>query len=62
MFCLTVPTLILVYLWEIYKYFEDRSGYSAAGKYVDQSWEYINRSQAHGCGNWEPRKSQKRNT
>jgi hypothetical protein len=20
--------------------------------YVDQSWEYINRSQTHECGNW----------
>ncbi len=27
----------------------DRSAYSAAGKYVDRSWEYINRSQK--CGN-----------
>jgi hypothetical protein len=25
----------------------DQSAYSAAGKYVDQSWEYINRSQTH---------------
>ena len=33
-------------------------------KYVDQSWEYINRSQIHECGNWlglRPRSSQKRN-
>jgi hypothetical protein len=22
-------------------------------KYVDLSWEYINRSQTHGCGNWD---------
>jgi hypothetical protein len=27
--------------------FQDWSAYSAAGKYVDRSWEYINRSQAH---------------
>ncbi len=27
--------------------------FSAAGKYVDQSWEYINRSQTHECGNWD---------
>ncbi len=26
---------------------------SAAGKYVDRWWEYINRSQAHECGNWD---------
>ncbi len=32
---------------------------------VDRSWEYINRSQTHECGNWlglRPRDSQKRNT
>jgi hypothetical protein len=33
-------------------YFQDRSAYSAAGKYVDRSWEYINRSQIYECGNW----------
>ncbi len=27
------------------------SAYSAAGKYVERSWEYINRSQTHVCGN-----------
>jgi hypothetical protein len=32
---------------ERFIYFQDRSAYSAAGKYVDQSWEYINRSQTH---------------
>ena len=26
---------------------------SAAGKYVDRTWEYINRSQTHECGNWD---------
>ncbi len=26
---------------------------SAAGKYVDRSWEHINCSQSHECGNWE---------
>jgi hypothetical protein len=38
--------------------------YSAAGKYVDQSWEYKNRSQTHKCENWglRPRNSQKKNT
>jgi hypothetical protein len=50
MFCLPVPKLI--YLWEIYlQYFQDRSVYSAAGKYVDWSLEYINFSQTHECGN-----------
>ncbi len=53
MFCLPVPTLI--YLWEVW-YFQDRSAYSAAGIYVDQSGEYMygrNRSQTQECGNWD---------
>ncbi len=29
-------------------YSHDRSAYSAVGKQVDRSWEYINRSQIHG--------------
>jgi hypothetical protein len=60
--CLSVP--LLVYLWEIYSiYFQDQSAYSAAGKYVDQSWESINRSQTHECGNGlRLPNSQKRNT
>jgi hypothetical protein len=28
-------------------YSSDRTAYSAAGKYVDRLWEYINRSQTH---------------
>ncbi len=40
MCCLPVPTLL------------NRSTYSAAGKYVDRSWEYLNLSQTHECGNW----------
>ncbi len=27
--------------------------YSDAGKYVDRSWEYINHSKTHECGNWD---------
>jgi hypothetical protein len=38
---------------ERFIYFQDRSAYSAAGKYEDQSWEYINRSQTQDCGNWD---------
>ncbi len=34
-------------------YSHDRSADSAAGKNVDRSWEYINRSQTHECGNWD---------
>ncbi len=28
---------------DLYIYFQDLSDYSAAGKHVDRSWEYINR-------------------
>ncbi len=38
---------------ERFIYSQDLSAYSAAGKYVDRSWEYINRSQTHECGNWD---------
>jgi hypothetical protein len=34
-------------------YSQDRSAYLAASKYAGRSWEYINRSQIHECGNWE---------
>ncbi len=34
-------------------YSHDRSAYSAAGKYVNWSWDYINRSQTRECGNWD---------
>ncbi len=38
---------------EQFLYSHDRSAYSAAGKYADRSWGYINRSQAHECGLWK---------
>jgi hypothetical protein len=41
------------YFCEKFIYFFDRSAYSAAGKYVDQAWEYTNHSQTHECGNWD---------
>ncbi len=37
--------------WLIYS--QDLSAYLAAAKYADWSWEYINRSQKHECGNWD---------
>jgi hypothetical protein len=40
-------------------YFKDRFAYSAAGKFVDRSWEYINRSQTHKCGNESAQFSEK---
>ncbi len=32
-------------------YFQDRSVYFEEAKYVELSWEYINRSQTHECVN-----------
>ncbi len=49
MFCLPIPTLI--YLLEIYT-FPGSVCLFCCKKYVDWSWEYINRSQTHKCGNW----------
>ncbi len=34
-------------------YSHDRPAYYSSGKYVDRSWEYINRSKTHECGNWD---------
>ncbi len=51
MFSLSVP--IHSYTCERFTYFQDRSAYSAAGKYGDRSWEYINHPQRHKCGNWD---------
>ena len=48
MLCLQIPT----HVCERFIYFQDRSVYSSAAKSVDRSWEYINRSQTHECGNW----------
>ncbi len=41
------------YICERFIFFQDRSVYFAAAKYVDWSWEYLNRSQTHECGNWD---------
>ena len=52
----SVQISTFTFLWAIYcdrfTYSQDRSAYSAVGKYVDRSWEYINRLQTHECGNW----------
>jgi hypothetical protein len=42
-----------MYICERFRYFQDGSAFSAAGKYVDRSWEYIKLSQTHKCGNWD---------
>jgi hypothetical protein len=34
-------------------YFQDRSKYFPATGQADRSWEYVNRSQTHECGNWD---------
>ncbi len=39
------------YICERFIYFQDWFVYFAAAKYVDRSWEYINRSQTHECRN-----------
>ncbi len=49
----SVSQFLHSYLCERFIYIQDRSAYSAAGKYVDQSWEYINCSQTHEFGNWD---------
>jgi hypothetical protein len=41
-----------MYLWEIY-IFPGLVYLFCCKIYVDQSWEYINRSQKHECGNWD---------
>jgi hypothetical protein len=49
----SVSQFLHSYLCERFIYFPDRSVYFAAAKYVDRYWKYINRSQTHGCRNWE---------
>ncbi len=47
-----VPISAFMRLWSIYIF--PRSIYLfCCRKYVDRSWEYINRSQTHECGNWD---------
>ncbi len=41
-------------VWPIYLFSFLTIGFAySAGKYVDRSWEYINRSQTHECGIWD---------
>ncbi len=47
----SVSHILHTYICERCIYFQDRSAYSAAGKYVDRFWEYINRSETHDGGN-----------
>ncbi len=43
MFCLPVP-IIIYSICERFIFFQDRSVYFAAAKYVDRYWEYLNRT------------------
>jgi hypothetical protein len=40
------------YICERFIFFYDECVYCAAAKYVHRSWDYINRSHTHECGNW----------
>jgi hypothetical protein len=48
----SVSQFLHSYICERFLYFQDRSVYFSAAKYVDRFWEYINRSQTHDCRNW----------
>jgi hypothetical protein len=48
----TVPISTFMCLWAIY-IFPISICLFCGRKYVDRSWEYINRSQTHECGNWD---------
>ncbi len=47
-----LPVRTLIYLWEIY-IFPKSVCLCCCRKYVDRSWECINRSQTHECWNWD---------
>ncbi len=50
----SVSQFLHSYIFERFIYLQYWSVvYSCAGKYVDLSWEYINHSQTHECGNWD---------
>ncbi len=46
------PNLHIHILWAIYIFWQSICLFCCR-KYVDRSWEYINRPQTHGCGNWD---------
>ncbi len=47
----SVPIYTFMRLWVIY-IFQQSVWLFCWRKYVDWSWDYINRSQTHECGNW----------
>ncbi len=48
----TVPISTFMYLWAI-RIFPRTFCLFCYRKYVDRSWEYINRLQTHECGHWD---------
>ncbi len=48
----SVSQFLHSHIFERFIYFQDWWAYSAAGIYVDRSWEYIHRSQTHECVNY----------
>jgi hypothetical protein len=38
---------------DLFIYSQDRPTYFPAVEQADRSWEYINHSQTHQCGNWD---------
>ncbi len=51
----SVSQFLHSYICERLIYFQDRSVFLAAAIYVGWSWENINCSQTHECGNWDTR-------
>ncbi len=49
----SLPILTLIYLWEIYLLLGSVCLFCCSQISPDSSWEYINRSQTHECGNWD---------
>ena len=50
--CATVQISTFMCLWAIYT-FPRSICLFCCRKYEDRSWEFINRSQTHECGNWD---------
>ncbi len=48
----SVPISTFMCLWA-FIYSQVRSTYFPAAEWADRSWEYMNRSQTHECGNWD---------
>jgi hypothetical protein len=49
----SLPISTFICVCERFIYSQDRSTYFPAAEKADPSWEFINRSQTHECGNWD---------